>query len=358
MGNTNKPTKFKWYCQSDNNPQSNGRDEHCTAYPPNINQQIEKAFLQKKTTITINRAYKIDLINQLQISLTDANDRRQVIRRDSTRPPEIRRHASDNKRFQHPATARRTFNVDTEFRGCDFIVDWYKWITRGTLKLDKSKLIDLAIAGILAEAKLYSNDGKVMQDAQRFEEELQQVRNVKDLATIQEVCLKLYTEDSFLYHVINETLRDNNRSKFETLGPFCYLLYNYSGSSSNKQGKLPQKIVLYRGEPLTHEAIEEYKAAMGKNVVWRWTQFVSTSKQQDVAETFGDGKSLYVIEMKKRSASDQGVCIASLSAFTAEDEVLLRPGIRFKIIKIEEENNGQRHIFYIDILPSYMSGLN
>ena len=352
MGNTNEPIKFQWYCQS------NRDEEQLTAYPPDINQEIELAFLEKKSAIIIDKCHKIDLIKQVQINLTNADDQRRVVRRDLTRPRESRRSPRDNKRFQHSATAIRTFNLDTEFRGCDFIADWYKWITNGTLKLDKSELVDLTIDGILAEAKLYSDDEKVMDDAHRFVKELQQVRNARDIATIQEVCLKLYTEDSFLYRVINETLRDNNRSKFETLGPFCYLLYNYSGSSRNKQGKLPEKIVLYRGEPLTREAIEEYKAAVGKNVIWRWTQFVSTSKQRDVAEEFGDGKSLYVIEMRKRSASDQGVCIASLSAFTAEDEVLLRPGIRFKMIKIEEEETGERHVIHIDIIPSYMSGLD
>jgi hypothetical protein len=62
--------------------------------------------------------------------------------------------------------------------------------------------------------------------------------------------------------------------------------------------------------------------------------------------------------MKQCSASDQGVCIGSISEFAAEDEVLLRPGIRFKIIKIEEEEGTKKHLFYIDIIPSYMSDLN
>lgn len=354
MGNRNQTIKYQWFWQS------NDGEEEFTAYSPDINRKIELAYLKHKNQVTISKDYRINLIDRVQISSNNTDYRRRIIRRELTLAREIRRNQRDNKRFQASATPVRTFNLDTEFRGCDFIVDWYKWITNGRLNINKTKLVDLAIEGILSEAKFFPDDETVIEDANRFVNELRQVRNARDISTIQEVCLKLYTEDSFLYRVINETLRDNNRAKFETLGPFCYLLYNYTGSSQNKQGRLPEKIVLYRGEPLTHEAIEEYKAAVGKNIVWRWTQFVSTSKQRSVAEEFSAGGSLYVIEMKRRSASDQGVCIAPLSSFAAEDEVLLRPGIRFKITKIEEQehDDGHRYIFYIDIIPSYMSGLN
>lgn len=264
----------------------------------------------------------------------------------------------NNNRFQLSATAVRTFSVDTKFRGCDFIIDWYKWITDGTLKIENSKLVDLTIKGIFAEAQLYANKEKIIEDANRFATEMRKIQHVKELALIQEVCVRFYTEDSFFYHIVNNTLRDNDRTKFDTVGPFCYLLYNYAGSSNNKQGKLPEKIVLYRGEPLTLEVIEKYKSAVGNNTVWRWTQFVSTSKQRHVAEGFSNGNSLYIIEMKQRSASDQGVCIGCISEFVAEDEVLLRPGTRFKITKIEEEQSSERHLFYIDTMPSYMSNLN
>jgi len=81
-------------------------------------------------------------------------------------------------------------------------------------------------------------------------------------------------------------------------------------------------------------------------------------KKRSVAEEFTDDNSLYVIEMTKRSASDQGVCIASISDYAIEEEVLLRPGIRFKIIKMEVEPDTNRHLFHIDIIPSYMSGLS
>ena len=42
----------------------------------------------------------------------------------------------------------------------------------------------------------------------------------------------------------------------------------------------------------------------------------------------------------------------------AAEEVLLRLGIRFKIIQIQQEEGTHRNLFYIHILPSYMSHLN
>jgi len=57
---------------------------------------------------------------------------------------------------------------------------------------------------------------------------------------------------------------------------------------------------------------------------------------------FSNGNSLYIIQMKQRAA----------------EEVLLRLGIRFKIIQIQQEERTHRNLFYIDILLSYMSHLN
>ena len=41
-------------------------------------------------------------------------------------------------------------------------------------------------------------------------------------------CVRLYTMDTFVYPLLNKTLRDNDLSKVETLGPFCYLLFQFN----------------------------------------------------------------------------------------------------------------------------------
>jgi hypothetical protein len=41
--------------------------------------------------------------------------------------------------------------------------------------------------------------------------------------------VKQYTEPDFLFRIVNEALRDNNRDKLETIGPFAYLVFNFIG---------------------------------------------------------------------------------------------------------------------------------
>ncbi|CAF1227647.1 unnamed protein product [Didymodactylos carnosus] len=370
--------KYQWFWKSNKDPWLNDEEKQFTPYESNFNQIIEKAYLNGENEVVINKTYKIDFIHEIQINLNDAFKERPVLRQSltTTHLPSATSAAATatsittkfdtatsdcEQRIQFPTGLSRSgsFSKDTDFRGCSFIVDWYKWITNGKLKIKNCIIVDLAIKGILAESELYLDDKKkAVEDANHFISELRRVQHAEKLFIIQEVCIQLYTKESFLFRIINETLRDNNRDKFETLGPFCFLLYTYTHSPKNKQGKLPKQTTLYRGEPLTPDVIELYKLSIGSDTIWKWSQFVSTSKKREAAELFGNGNSLYVIEMKKRSASDQGVYIAKLSQFTMEEEVLLRPGIRFKIIKVEEEIETKMQIFYIDIIPSFMSGLN
>ncbi|CAF1502763.1 unnamed protein product [Rotaria sordida] len=51
----------------------------------------------------------------------------------------------------------------------------------------------------------------------------------KRMKKSQDCCAKLYTKQCFLFRVVNTALRDDDRTKLETLGPYCYLVYNYIG---------------------------------------------------------------------------------------------------------------------------------
>lgn len=77
-----------------------------------------------------------------------------------------------------------------------------------------------------------------------------------------------------------------------------------------------------------------------------------------MAEKFSGENALFIIKMEQKSASDQGVCIASLSQFTGENEVLLRPGMRFTITEIRQEKDSQRQIIFVDIIPHHLSSLH
>src|SRR4051794_13983238 len=62
-------------------------------------------------------------------------------------------------------------------------------------------------------------------------------------------CIRLYTMESFLYRLVNMTLRDNDLSKVDTLGPFCYLLFQFYFAQEFKDLKFSGRV--YRGANLS-----------------------------------------------------------------------------------------------------------
>ncbi len=59
--------------------------------------------------------------------------------------------------------------------------------------------------------------------------ETQEKSSDKKLKELQECCSKLYTKGCYIYRAINAALSDDDPTKLYTLGPFCYLLFNYIG---------------------------------------------------------------------------------------------------------------------------------
>ena len=358
MGNTAISTEPRWLWQSNANPWSDDEEREYTSYPPETNALIERAFLSGKQEVMIDQNYKIDLIENLQVNIQDTNKQRRVMRqpmslRRENRPGDV----PPNPRFHSEAKPRKlSFGTDERYQGCEFINEWLVEQTKGTLEIDNATLVKLAIRGIEMEAMLLPDQDEAIPFAKKAEAELGRVAS-KGLEQIQESCISLYTEDSFLYRIINESLRDDDKTKRNTLGPFCYLLYSYNGRR-RRQSRLPKKIVLYRGERLSPEDIKEYRDNMQQGATWRWTQFVSTTRNIDVAKDFSDGNTVYVIEMNQPKASEQGYSISSISQFSREEEVLLRPGIRFTVKKIEEGQDGYQQKIHIDILSPPGSSFN
>jgi hypothetical protein len=357
--NKEQPNKeFRWYWQSNSNPWSTEEEAEFTPYLAVNNHQIETAFLNNESEVVFNEVYKIDFKNRVQINLKHAQRRRSVIRQELVLPNRTTATTINNNiRYEFSSDAVRTSTTDTRFRGCSFILNWYISITNGLLEKPESEIVELAIQGIKAEAELYQEREKAMELAEYFVDKLRKVQN-KTKKEIQEVCIQLYTQESFLYRIINVALRDNDQSKSITLGPICHLLYDYVGRPpQNAQGTLTSDNILYRGERLTPDVIEEYKRSIGTNHIWKWTQFISTSKSRSMAEKFRDANCLYEIKMDENGACQQGVCISSISRYTIEDEVLLPPGIRFKITEMKEEEDTKRHVISITIMSLHMSTL-
>ena len=82
-----------------------------------------------------------------------------------------------------------------------------------------NSLLSCCLAGILEEGKLLNEGFDSRRMADEFREGISKVKNLDCAA-------RLYTAESFLYKLVNSSLRSNDMSKMDTLGPFCYLLYH------------------------------------------------------------------------------------------------------------------------------------
>ena len=146
----------------------------------------------------------------------------------------------------------------------------------------------------------------------------------------------LYSAESFLYKLVNTTLRNHDMTKIDTLGPFCSLLDSYLFRHMDKNGQ-----TVYRGVSLSEEMIEEYKQAVGKQIVW--PAFTSTTKDRRVAEKFGN--TLFVFNLKYSLHRKNEISL--ISHYPLEQEVLLESQSVFTVDKIEYDRSKSKHIIYM-----------
>ena len=164
------------------------------------------------------------------------------------------------------------------------------------------------------------------------------LRSCVDKEEIFACAARLYSADSFLYSLVNSTLRNNNVTKLETLGPFCYLLNWYLVRNNCSEESL-----LFRGMTLTDDMLEEYEQAIGKIIVW--PAYTSTTKNRHVAEMFANNT--VVIITAKRDNHLYRSDISSLSVFPQEQEVLLDSQYKFHVDKIERDFMNKKNIIHM-----------
>lgn len=166
--------------------------------------------------------------------------------------------------------------------------------------------------------------------ANEFRDGITKVRNLDCAA-------RLYTAESFLYKLVNSSLRENDMTKIDTLGPFCYLLYHRL-----RLDRVRGDQILYRGMDLTDEMVDEYKQAVGQEITW--PAFTSTSKDRRVAEAYA-ANTLCIISSKDtwRPQND----ISKLSLYPDEQEVLLAPFYKFQIDRVEWDSAKGKHLIYM-----------
>ncbi|CAF1215716.1 unnamed protein product [Adineta steineri] len=145
--------------------------------------------------------------------------------------------------------------------------------------------------------------------------------------------------ETFLYKLLNATLRNQDLSKVSTLGSFDLLL----NSHLVKHSISAPELIVYRGTTLLPGMLEGYQQAIGDPITYH--SFTSTSKDFRVAEMYG-GNTLFIIRLMQ-SRYQAHTDISYHSQFPDEQEVLLPAGYQFYVDKIDFDSVRNKHVIYM-----------
>ena len=338
--------RVQWYWKSNDDPFQNTEISEWNCYSDIENLIIENTYTTQKSPVVMLDDYHIDLEHRVQIANDDKTKQRSVKRKELDREDGRLREArfmsdpiAPGSSFHDLVGLRKIF-IDTFMNksGIPSVNDWEK---------QKQQIVKKAMAGILHEGRLAGKQS----EAKWINEQLEQVQN-KSKREIGEVCVYLYSLESFLYKTLNHIMRligdkahENLwRSKLETLGPFAFLLFYYI-SSENVTHRTGATV--YRGAQLSEEMISEYqRAAQSDDCRRSFQAFTSCSRNRMKAEQFGNV--LFIIEAETRTSyRTLNMDISRLSAYPDEEEVLIRPGRAFRIESVEFDKKTKKHLIHL-----------
>ncbi|CAF1553004.1 unnamed protein product, partial [Didymodactylos carnosus] len=136
----------------------------------------------------------------------------------------------------------------------------------------------------------------------------------------------------------NSTLREDDRSKVDTLEAYCYMLNEHLYTQCDDMCLT----TLYRDVTLTDEMMDEYRQAVGTFI--KWLAFTLTLKNREVAEMFCYNTS-FIIEFDTRFSMSSDISL--LSHHPNEEEVLLTAGHGFYVDKVEDHASNGEYLIYL-----------
>ncbi|CAF1208781.1 unnamed protein product [Didymodactylos carnosus] len=229
--------------------------------------------------------------------------------------------------------------------GSDFVAEWYNRNTTLVRTCEQEKnydeMIEQAAIGILFEGK----KGEAEFAAEAIADQLRSIKNKCLEHEASQLCVKIYTAETFLYHLVNKVLREDDKTKVQSLGPYCYLLSRHVFSRNDKT-----KGFVYRGASLDQQMINDYRDSVGKT--GKWLSYSSTSKNRLAAEMFA-GNALFVINLDKDPHGIYHKDLNLLSHYPDEEEVLLKAGTNFTIDKVEKDEKDDKYLIYLTITQEY-----
>ncbi|CAF1058953.1 unnamed protein product [Adineta steineri] len=317
-----KDVEWKW--QSNENPFSEESAEW-KPYSDLENLIIERALKNKQQRAFLD-GHIIDLESNLQVLSTDHSKQRPIKRVIRKRKDTGLRKA----RFMDSLVGTTHLSGREYVWVSSFIIE-----VRRHLKLlpddlpSKNRdlipdLVEKAAAGIIAEGTKMNKKNEALELALRLRE-----HKHKGIEEVWKCCAYLYTLESFLYEKLHEVMvsvGDKNkeqfwRSKLDTLGPFCLLLWDDPINT-----KLTTRKTLYHAAKLEPKEIDKYKDMIkdGKNY-GSFQAYISCSRNRAKVEKLGN--TLFIIEVFVAFTAN----LSSLSEYPKEEEELITPGVCFHV---------------------------
>lgn len=293
---------------------------------------LEEAFRNEAALVDLDY-YRIDLRKFIQINKENLKKTRHIQRC-------IVDQKLDGSREDRFASSQNLINKSfTNYSKSDISAFAYHWWEKNSNKMNSyADQLEDAAQGVIHEGlKL----GKIT-DAHWIASQLRDVKN-KSWLEIAKKCIFIYTLDSFFYQLLNQSLRNDDRSKVDTLGAFCFLLSTVDSSSDLVQTHRYRGLV-YRTAQLTIEQIVSYQTSINQGLKC-WLNFTSTSRSRALAEQYS-GNVLFIIDIR---SSYYGLHIAPFSAYPQEDEVLLRASQKFRIKNVDYDEKISKYLIYIVI---------
>ncbi|CAF1365569.1 unnamed protein product [Adineta ricciae] len=343
------PARIQWLWKSNANPFSKSDLDEWTPYADVENLIIEKAYMNGEPTALLDD-FTIDFHDRLQISNSDSTRQRPVKRMERDRDD----HHAREERFTYTP-----ISPDRPFGG---LYGWISPFIRQTVRyleitpnqlpsVNKKilpRLVEKAANGIYEESQ-------PLRKQRQGEELSNMLLDVKDagIEQVWECCAYIYSLESFVYKKLNEVMRligspeheHDWRSKVQTLGPFCLLLWDspYSCVSTEKG------TVLYRGANLTDEIISAFKndCAKKNRTVCSFQSFTSCSRSRKQAEKFGNV--LFIMTVKHAFTTD----LKPFSEYPDEEEELLFPGVCFTADRMTPGTGKIKYIIYLDLIQQH-----
>lgn len=160
----------------------------------------------------------------------------------------------------------------------------------------------------------------------------------KDPKDRQKALIRLYTDETPLYHEMNAALREDDLSKMKIFGAFIKELQEAFLTDQIDQILTPFRGTVWRGitVPDLDKALKDYQP----NKDFVWSAFTSTTTQKDVALDFGN----IVFEIrcdppegfyKDKIYEYAPANIQAFSIFPDEEEILFPPNVKFRVQSVQ-----------------------